>query len=58
MQLIEYLELTIDENQHKKLAEGLNGIMRQLKDELKKVMQAQLFHHPFPLIIGHLHQFA
>lgn len=67
LQMIEYLELTIDENEHKALAQGLNAIMQRLKKELKQTLgllsyrtikTEQLFPCWFPASTGHSHQFV
>lgn len=67
MRMIEYLEFTIDEHEHKSLAQGLNGITQRLKMELKQAlgllslylpMQVPLFHHQSPIAISRSRQFA
>lgn len=67
LQMITYLELTIDENEYKSLAQGLNCIMQRLKNELKQALgllsyctskKELLFPCLCPRITDHSHRFV
>lgn len=65
LQMIEYLEMTIDESEYKTIAHGLNCIMQRLKTELKQALgllsyrtikKELLFPCSSPIVISHLHR--
>ncbi len=67
LQMINYLELTIDESEYKSLAHGLNCIMHRLKNELKQALgllsycsskKELLFPCLYPRVIDHSLQFV
>lgn len=67
LQMIQYLEMTIDENEYKSLAQGLNCIMQRLKNELKQALgllsyctfkKELLFPCLYPRAIDHSHRFV
>jgi len=67
LQMIEYLELTIDENDYRSLADGLNALIHRLKTELKQALTISVWYvptkvqrHPywFPRVTDHSLQFA
>lgn len=67
LQMIEYLQMTIDENEYRSLAIGLNSIMQRLKGELKQALglhsyssfkKEQLYPYWCPRTAAHSHQFV